>query len=202
MWQHPPQREMSSTSLLLANMRSIFSSRWTDADLLCVLNYANGNFVVAVDSILRHEATGQPPGELIRHLSGWGGMGAEDNFPRSPRRSYFYNMENSPHHDVGAGLIGCGCGGCGGGALRQVESGISNEPTFALDSVGATSNCFLPPSSISIQRAVPQSSSLFERVVIKPDDCMRYPHGESYTATAVPRRKSDASAGEYCFFEK
>lgn len=44
-------------------------SRWTDDDLLHVLRHANGNFEMAIDKILRHEATGQPPENLIRHFS-------------------------------------------------------------------------------------------------------------------------------------
>lgn len=194
-----PPREMynSPSPPLLANMRSIFSSRWTDADLFGVLNYANGDFVVAVDTILRHEATGQPPGELIRLLSRGGGTGGEDNFPGSRRRSYSCS-ENSPHHYFGPGLLGSGGGGGGGRALRQVGSG-SKGPS-ALDSVGAVapSSCFLPPSSISIERAVPPSSTLFERVAIRPDDGISYPDGESFIASALPQRKREGRPfGEY-----
>lgn len=40
-----------------------------------VLLHANGDFAVAGNTIARHEATGQPPEELIRVLRGGGGVG-------------------------------------------------------------------------------------------------------------------------------
>eukprot|EP00986_Skeletonema_menzelii_P004565 scaffold1566_cov150-Skeletonema_menzelii.AAC.1 len=49
--------------------------RWTDDDLLSILGYSNGDFTVAIEIILRHEATGRPPEELIRFMriraGGW-----------------------------------------------------------------------------------------------------------------------------------
>ena len=38
-----------------------FSIRWTDEVLLYILVHAKGDFNVALETILRHEATGQPP---------------------------------------------------------------------------------------------------------------------------------------------
>ena len=47
-------------------------SRWTDKELLRVLQHCKGNFVIAIENVLRHEATGRPPNDLIRHLSEMG----------------------------------------------------------------------------------------------------------------------------------
>ena len=67
-------------------------SRWTDDDLLSVLDYANGDFTLAVETILRHDATGRPPEELIQFL-GLRMRGERQDFggstpPNCRRRSY------------------------------------------------------------------------------------------------------------------
>ena len=83
---------ITSSMSSLAILRDIFPS-WTDDDLLYVLVvHANGEFERAVNTILHHETTGQPPQELIRLLGG-GSRGRElnsiaANGQRQRRRSY------------------------------------------------------------------------------------------------------------------
>ncbi len=122
-------------------MRSvIFSSRWTDADLVFVLGHAKGDFDVAVDTILRHEATGQPPEELIRLLSGTaeGRHFDSSSSPPPPRprwRQPFSHSQNSTH------------------SLRQVGLDGGDGPVAFNRSVsegGVPSCVFVPPSSTSL----------------------------------------------------
>ena len=66
-------------------------SRWTDDDLLPVLDYANGDFTLAVETILRHDATGHPPEELIQFL----GLRVRGERQDSGRRSYSYSYTDT-----------------------------------------------------------------------------------------------------------
>ena len=86
----------------LANLRSIFSSRWTDVDLMYVLLHANGDFAVAGNTIARHEATGQPPEELIRVLRGGGGVGqqAHPAVDSSAYNNYWSSITRRHSHDL------------------------------------------------------------------------------------------------------
>jgi hypothetical protein len=131
-----PQREIDNP--LPAFMRSIISSsRWTDADdLVFVLGHANGDFDVAVDTILRHEATSQPLEELLseegRHFAGGSSS--------PPRRRHSYS-ENSTHSLWQVGLDG--------GVNRSVSEG------------GVPSCVFVPPSSTSLlEREGTESNAL------------------------------------------
>jgi hypothetical protein len=135
------QSQRQEDNPLTASMRSvIFSSRWTDADLVFVLGHAKGDFDVAVDTILRHEATGQPPEELIRLLSGTaeGRHFDSSSSPPPPRprwRQPFSHSQNSTH------------------SLRQVGLDGGDGPVAFNRSVsegGVPSCVFVPPSSTSL----------------------------------------------------
>lgn len=146
--------------------------------------------MLAVNTIVRHEATGQPPGELIRLLSGGGVKGVEGNFSYFPRRRYSYSAGNNPHNDFYPGLLG---GSGGGGAFRQV--GGDNRPvclgsSVSEGAVGLPSCCLIPPSS-SITRMVS-----CDNVQV---DALSYPDGESFTSTTVTQRKRQGHGrvGEY-----
>eukprot|EP00984_Skeletonema_dohrnii_P001330 scaffold413_cov76-Skeletonema_dohrnii-CCMP3373.AAC.1 len=79
---------MSSTS-------TKFSIRWTDEVLLYILVHAKGgDFDVALETILRHEAAGQPPEELMRLLSG-GRRHYLESSPSSHRRRRSYSESES-----------------------------------------------------------------------------------------------------------
>ena len=65
------------------------SIRWTDEVLLYVLVHAKGDFDVALETILRHEATGRPPEELMHLLSG-GRRHYLEGSPSSHRRRRSY----------------------------------------------------------------------------------------------------------------
>ena len=96
--QPEPQQQQQQQQRIftnnLANLRSIFSSRWTDVDLMYVLLHANGDFAVAGNTIARHEATGQPPEELIRVLRGGGGVGQQCFHPAN------YGITRRHSHDL------------------------------------------------------------------------------------------------------
>ena len=98
--RQPQQQQQRIFTNNLANLRSIFSSRWTDVDLMYVLLHANGDFAVAGNTIARHEATGQPPEELIRVLRGGGGVGqqAHPAVDSSPYTNYSITRRHS--HDL------------------------------------------------------------------------------------------------------
>lgn len=101
----PQQQQQRIFTNNLANLRSIFSSRWTDVDLMYVLLHASGDFAVAGNTIARHEATGQPPEELIRVLRGGGGVGQHAhpaNYSIIRRHSHdLITMRQQPQLDGG-----------------------------------------------------------------------------------------------------
>ena len=162
-----PQRETCTT--LLASMRSIFSSRWTDVDLLYVLGYANGDVDNAVGTILRHEATGQPPEKLIPLLlSRWHSAGSAS--PHRRRSSY---SENSPRRGVD--------GGDRPVALKlRVSEGAVVPPSYAYG--------FVPPSS----------TSLFAREEIKPPGALSKSYSAIRLPERLKEKRHDgpSSSGE------
>lgn len=103
----PQQQQQRIFTNNLANLRSIFSSRWTDVDLMYVLLHANGDFAVAGNTIARHEATGQPPEELIRVLRGGGVVGQQfhpANYSIIRRHSHdLIRMRQQPQLDDSGG---------------------------------------------------------------------------------------------------
>eukprot|EP00984_Skeletonema_dohrnii_P001147 scaffold355_cov127-Skeletonema_dohrnii-CCMP3373.AAC.7 len=160
------------------HMRSVLS-RWADADLMLVLGHANGDFAVALETILRHEATGQPPRDLIRRLSGGGGIGPEQEHSFSgvgvsSRRMHSYS-ESSPHIELSNGAVALDNG---------VSMGAVTYPTEHCVHLSSTSLERLP---------YPQSSTFVrnERVPTQPNTlALRRPEGESWPTIAVPRRNT------------
>lgn len=67
-----------------------------------VLLHANGDFAAAGNTIARHEATGQPPEELIRVLRGRGGGGVgQQAHPAVDSSSYTnYSITRRHSHDL------------------------------------------------------------------------------------------------------
>ena len=155
------------------HMRSVLS-RWADADLMLVLGHANGDFAVALEAILRHEATGQPPGDLIRRLSGGGGIGPkqEHNLSGVSSRQMYSYSESSPHMELSNGAV-------------ALDNGVS------MGAVTYPDHCVHLPSTSLERLPYPQSSTFFrnERVPSQPNTlALRRPEGESWATIAVPRR--------------
>ena len=99
---------------------SIVFSRWTDDDLLCVLAHANGDFAVALDTILHHETTGRPPEDLIHYLLSARErqyfQGSSSPRSRNPRRSYSESeniQRQRQHQSIPNDSNGVDLGGCG-----------------------------------------------------------------------------------------
>eukprot|EP00985_Skeletonema_marinoi_P020550 scaffold12259_cov119-Skeletonema_marinoi.AAC.3 len=150
---------------LIVDMRTIFSSRWTDDALVCVLNHTNGDFATAVNTILRHEATGQPPEVLIRLLSG-GGRGWHFNSSSPHRWRRHSYSENSPHSLQSVGLGG-------GGGLNRNRSEGDSEPVALnrnrSEGAAVTSYDFVPPlSNLSIEGEGAEPHLLSERCTDVP----------------------------------
>eukprot|EP00985_Skeletonema_marinoi_P024724 scaffold17471_cov130-Skeletonema_marinoi.AAC.1 len=147
------------------HMRSVLS-RWADADLMLFLGHANGDFAVALEAILRHEATGQPPGDLIRRLSGGGGIGPkqEHNLSGVSSRQMYSYSESSPHMELSNGAV-------------ALDNGVS------MGAVTYPDHCVHLPSTSLERLPYPQSSTFFrnERVPSQPNTlALRRPEGESW----------------------
>ena len=165
---------------LIVDMRTIFSSRWTDDAFICILSHTNGDFATAVNTILRHEATGQPPEVLIRLLSG-GGRGWHFNSSSPHRWRRHSYSENSPHSLQSVGLGG-------GGGLNRNRSEGDSEPVALnrnrSEGAAVTSYDFVPPlSNLSIEGEGAEPHLLSER-------CTDVPQGEEQV------NNGPSSAGE------
>eukprot|EP00984_Skeletonema_dohrnii_P015860 scaffold6949_cov86-Skeletonema_dohrnii-CCMP3373.AAC.2 len=123
------------------------SFRWTDEVLLYVLVHAKGDFDAALETILRHEATGRPPEDLMHLLSG----GTQHYLEGSPschrrRRSYSESeTDNSQNQSLrnGPDLFGQAAGMGGGGepvALNRNWSEGAAGPSYGS----------VPPSSSTL----------------------------------------------------
>jgi len=93
---------------------------------------------VAVDTILRHEATGRQPEELIRLLGGRGQHNDNDNSSSSPTRRKCSSSSESSTHSLRRVDLDSGHGPVALNMNRSVSEG------------GVPSCVFLPPPSTSV----------------------------------------------------
>lgn len=155
-------------------------SRWTDADLLHVLSHVNGNFEMAIDAILRHEATGQLPADLIRHLRG-------EIVPQPQlMRNISGSLRSSTHTGSDPIVLDDNVSMCHN---HNVSMGTMTHPP----SSSPFESERLPPSSsfLRLERMYMQFNT--NTLAVQQPDC------ESRTAIAVPRvnNRGRGSTGEY-----
>eukprot|EP00984_Skeletonema_dohrnii_P005480 scaffold1932_cov78-Skeletonema_dohrnii-CCMP3373.AAC.7 len=125
-----------------------FSFKWTDEVLLYVLVHAKGDFDVALETILRHEATGRPPEELMHLLSG-GTQHYLEGSPSSHRRRRSYSgseTDNNQNQSLrnGPDLFGQAAGMGGGG-----EQPVALNRNWSEGAVGPSCGS-VPPSSSTL----------------------------------------------------
>eukprot|EP00984_Skeletonema_dohrnii_P005477 scaffold1932_cov78-Skeletonema_dohrnii-CCMP3373.AAC.4 len=142
---------LSPPSYVASNMSSTntkFSFRWTDEVLLYVLVHAKGDFDAALETILRHEATGRPPEDLMHLLSG-GTQHYLEGSPSSHRRRRSYSeseTDNNQNQSLrnGPDLFGQAAGMGGGG-----EQPIALNRNWSEGAVGPSYGS-VPPSSSTL----------------------------------------------------
>ncbi len=124
-------------------------SKWTDDDLLQVLIHTNGDFTVALETIIRHEVTGRPPEDLIRLLSAGGQHVVEypsrqsHGRPRSESESETENIQiqsqSIPNDSDRVGL--------GGGDSKSVASDMISSEGAVAPSLVSSISAPAPPTS-------------------------------------------------------
>ena len=167
-----PEMLNSTTTTPSPIPKTAILSGWTNADLLCVLGHFNRDFAMAIDTILRHDATGQPPEVLIRLLRE-GEVGPPQ--PQHVHTSSRVSLQSSSH------------------------TGSSDNGPVSLDSnasTGITTHHFArcsshPPAAVERFPPPPLASTFSRQERVPPphiNSAFHHPDSVSNTDIVVPRR--------------